>query len=170
MRCAMMLLFLAASAVSAGEPAPLPDLWLGDWKGTLLWSKAKGPDGEIPMELQIRPIKDSRDCTWRIIYGVGDKRQVRDYVLQPVAKKPGYFVIDEKNGVLLDCRLVGQTIYTQFEVAGSLLTTRYERRGDGLHVEITSSTRNPAAEGAKTPVRTFTTQTVQAGELRRAKE
>lgn len=89
----------------------LPAEWHGVWKGKRTnVVKIGGPAEESVMELHIRPI-EGKAYTWRIIYGEGEKREVKDYVLKRGEKGPNHFVVDEQNGFLLDCWLVGGTLY-----------------------------------------------------------
>ena len=74
----------------------------------------------------------------------GGRTLVKDYKLVPVGEKPGRFKIDEGPGGELDARLVGNVIYSQFEVGGSFFTARYELRGNRLNFEVTSA--RPAHE------------------------
>ena len=46
---------------------------------------------------------------------------MRDYKLIPQTDKPGVFVMDENNGILLDCRLLGNVMFSQFKVGDVLL-------------------------------------------------
>lgn len=88
----------------------LPTEWHGVWKGKRLVFNVSGVAEESVMELHVRPI-EGKAYTWRIIYGEGEKREVKDYVLKRGEKGLNHFVVDEKNGFLLDCWLVGGALY-----------------------------------------------------------
>ncbi len=151
----------------AKEPTTLlPPAWHGSWAGKLAIADATDKPSEVPVVLKIEPIKDTREVTWTITYGEGDKGIVRDYKLVPHGDKPARFRIDERNGTFLDARLVNSVIYSQFEVGGSLLTARYELRGDTLRFEVTSS--KPAAEKtANGKMQGYVVDVVQAAELKK---
>lgn len=105
----------------------------------MVTATATGTPSEVMVKLKIEPIKGTRDVTWTTTYVDGDKTQIRDYKLVPDGDKPSRFRIDERNGVFLDARLVDGVIYSQFKVGGSVLTARYELRGDTLRLEVTSA-------------------------------
>jgi hypothetical protein len=164
-------LVLAAALLPADAPARsgLPADWHGRWTGTLKITPVAGDPQETPMEMVIEPLKDSKNYRWRIVYGKGP---ARDYELIP-QEKAGHFVIDEKNGLLIDAWLVGSTVYSQFQVEDSLIPVRYERTGDTLRFSLTvSSTRDPRTtkmEKGKFEAKAFRLESVHVAELKKAK-
>ncbi len=120
-------------------PAALPADWHGEWAGTLVMTGRNDTNTNVPIKLKIEPIAGSADLTWKLTYGTGDKQQVKDYKLVPT-KTAGRFRIDEQNGIVLDARLAGGVLYSQFEVGGNWLTARYELRVGRLRFEVTSAT------------------------------
>ncbi len=119
----------------------LPESWQGTWRGTLTLSPPlKNFPASSPMELRIVP-KETGRWSWTIAYS---GQPERGYELVAVAEKPGAFVLDEKNGILLDANLEGDALLSAFEVEGRLLLTRYTLLPKSLR---------------------YTTQTFQKGEL-----
>ena len=160
------LLLGASARADDKEPTALAPAWHGDWRGQLVITGPGDKRSELAMRLVIEPIKDSSEFTWKLTYGEGDKAQLRDYKLVPVPGKPGRFRIDERNGIVLDARLVNDVIYCPFEVGGAVLSTRYELRGDTLRFDVTSS--KPLAEKTGDgKVRGYDVDVVQSAELRK---
>ena len=97
---------------------------------------------------------------------------MRAYELLPKEKK-GRFTIDEKNGIEIDCRLAGSTIYCLFEVEGSLNDTRYRLEGDTLVFELTSNSkkqsRTTKLKSMETEVVSYAIPVVQRAELKKVK-
>jgi hypothetical protein len=167
-----ILAFAFTSTVLADEPAnALPKAWHGHWKGKLVIHNEGGKETTVPMELIVKP-KGAR-YDWQIAYGEGEKKQTRAYELA-VLDKPGRFTIDEKNGIEIDARLVGSTMYCLFEVGGFLNDTRYRLEGDTLIFELTANSkkqsRTTSLTGSKTDVTSYAIPTVQRAELKRTKE
>jgi hypothetical protein len=164
-------LVLALALVPTDVPAHpgLPANWHGRWTGTLTITSAGGEGKETPMEMVIEPLKDSKSYRWRIVYGKGP---ARDYELVP-QEKVGHFVIDEKNGLLIDAWLVGSTVHSQFQVGDSLIPVRYELAGDTLRFSLTvASTKDPrttTVTGGKFEAKAFKLEAVHVAELKRAK-
>jgi hypothetical protein len=167
------LLTLALVPTDAPANTRLPADWHGRWVGTLKITPVDGKEQETPMELTIEPLKDSKNLRWRIIYGEGKKAPVREYELQ-LQEKANRFVIDEKNGVLIDAILVGGVLHSLFEVGGSLIPVRYERIGDVLRFSLTvSSTRDPRESKLTGKedfnVKAYKIESYHVAELRKAK-
>ena len=170
-----MLIALALALVPMDTPASagLPAEWHGRWTGTLTITPVDGKVQETPMEMTIEPIKDSKNVRWQIIYGEGKKAPVRDYELQPQVRA-NHFLIDEKNGILIDAWLTGGVLHSQFEVGDSLIAVRYERTGDVLRFSLTATGTKQPRESKLTGkddfnVKAYKVQSFHVAELRRAK-
>lgn len=119
----------------------LPDRWHGVWQGSLtLRPPLKNFPATSPMELRIAP-KEKNRWSWTIAYS---GQPERGYELVALPESPGAFVMDEKNGILLDTFLEENELLSAFEVDGRLLLTRYTLLSSGIR---------------------YATQTFQKGEL-----
>lgn len=168
----------------ADEPKKSPDLaetsfplaWDGHWKGDAALVRAGAPDIAFTMELIVKPTDDPARWTWTIVYDGAAGRQERAYEL--VINDDGTFQIDEKNGIVLEARLLGGTLYSTFEVGGTQLHTSYRMEDVGtdrarLTVEITTWQAAAAKEtgGGDAPaVQTWAVSSLQRATLRRVAE
>jgi hypothetical protein len=119
-----------------------PEDWTGEWEGQLNIYNAKGKTMDVYMGLNILPIEGDK-YSFTIIYGQGEKAQERKYEIFPKDTARGHYIVDEKNAILLDDFLLGNTLYSRFEVMGSLLLASYER-GDGtITFEVVSGSVEP---------------------------
>jgi photosystem II stability/assembly factor-like uncharacterized protein len=169
------------TAPAAATPAnpTIPDTlkpWLGRWKGDVQVLGIPGDAPKFTMELAIAPTSDPSRITWTIIYDGAAGKQERPYELLLKDPARGIYSIDEKNGILIDARLVANTFYTSFLVSGNRLTTREELLDPGtpnerITFELLSLDENSATvSGGKDDipeVRSLMTQTVQRATLRR---
>jgi hypothetical protein len=164
-------MILALTLVPADAPAHpgLPVEWHGRWTGTLKITPVAGEAQETPMEMVIEPLKDSKNYRWRIVYGKGP---AREYELIP-QEKANHFVIDEKNGLLIDAWLIGGTVHSFFQVAESMIPVRYERNGDTLRFSLTVSTNKDPRTTKMTKgdfeAKAFRLQSVHVAELKKSK-
>jgi hypothetical protein len=161
-RCCVVLLMLTL-AVQAEE---LPKAWHGTWSGTLVITPPSNKPTEIPISLKIEPVKDTVNVTWKITYHEKTKDLVKDYTLKPNAKKPGYYDIDENNGIILPARLVKGVLLSVFEVEGNLLTARYELTDGAIQFEVTSASKQEKKTGNDT-VQGYTVTVVQSAALKK---
>ncbi len=154
-----------------GQDASLPEAWHGVWSGQLTVHTVWGKSFERFMQIEVAPVPSSKSVTWRITSTFGDKKSVRNYQLVPDAKKAGLFQMDEKNGILIDARLMGNTLYTYFKDGDMLTHVRYENRGTGLYMEMASvSLKDPRISAIKSEgieIQSYELKTVQVGELKK---
>jgi hypothetical protein len=170
-----MLIALALTLVPVDAPSNpgLPADWHGRWTGTLKITPVDGKEQETPMELTIEPLTESKNLRWRIIYGEGKKAPVRDYELQP-QENASHFVIDEKNGILIDAWLTGGVLHSQFVVDDALIAVRYERTGDMLRFSLTATSMKEPRESKLSGkddfnVKAYKVQSFHVAELRKGK-
>lgn len=121
-----LLIFNTQAQTSETKPNKLA-AWLGTWKGMLQVNSANGKNMNFPMTLNIQPTDTSNRYSWTIVYGEGSSMQIRPYEL--LDKGNDRYIIDEKNSIVLDAYMLGNTLVTRFEVKGSLLMITYQ-----LHV------------------------------------
>jgi hypothetical protein len=172
---AVLLTFFSftMTAQSSAQTGTLPAEWDGIWKGTLAIISPDGKSQELAMELHVLAVAGSNRKTWKILYGEGARQSTRPYDIGPVAGEAGRFLVDEKNGLFIDNHLVGKTLYSQFMVADSLVTTRFENLGDSIRVELLLFTitepRRTRLTGGDMEVASYRFKTVQTGMLKRDK-
>ena len=102
-----------------------PDDWLGFWEGDLHIYDEMGLQQSLPMSLDNSITGVKGQFTWAIIYGTDSIAGRRDYLLKEVDKNKGHYMVDEKNGILLDAYLIDNELVSVFEVMGNSLTSTY---------------------------------------------
>lgn len=164
--------FCSFGIVAQTEPnANFPDDYFGIYKGTLE-IEAENGIREIPMELHLKPTDTIGKYHYTLIYGEGDMRQERKYTLRDEDPEKGRFTVDENNGIVLDDKLMGNKLYSLFEVQGNLLTTFITFHQDHLVFEITFANKenrrvSQAENEEKTEVISYPISTVQRGILKK---
>lgn len=118
-------------ACQRNTPQTFPKNWEGKYKGNLEISTPKGIVQTVPMELHILPI-DSVRWTWKIIYS----GQARNYELFLKDALKGHYVLDEKNDILLNSFLIGNTLYDEFQVQGVRLMSHTRKEKNKIYYEI----------------------------------
>ena len=129
----------------AAAPA-FPEGYAGTWHGTLRIRNAPGePRMTVGFTLEIGDAPDEHGIPWRLTY---EGQATRDYRLQVVDAAAGEFRIDERNGITMPARLLGDTLVSRFRVAGQLLTTRQRFLPDRIEHEILAGPTEATTEGA----------------------
>ena len=148
---------------SAPAAIGLSEDWYGTWQGAAASVRPGGQvTGEYTMGLEIGPSSPKPEgslpvYTWKITYTQEGQTQSRDYLLRVAADEsgkplPGHFILDQRNGTLVDQFLIGQTIQGHFVVVSrervQILHARYElishEGKPAIEVEIASYDGNEA--------------------------
>jgi hypothetical protein len=129
-------LFLCIT-IWAQQKNNFPKNFIGNWKGTLQWIIAGKPAQTFTMQLRINTADTAGQYTWQIIYGDDDKDN-RPYLLKPVDTAKGYWVVDEKNGIVLGSYVHGNCLQGAFTVNENTIVDNYCLEGDSINVEFFS--------------------------------
>lgn len=138
MRTLFTCLFFLTSLLSsyAQDIAPkFPEAYFGIYKGDLEIINSRGKQ-TIGMEFHLNKTDSISKYVYTLVYIVDGNRQERLYNLITKDKENGEYIVDENNGILLDAKLVDNTLYSMFEVQGSILTTKESFYEDYMTFEI----------------------------------
>lgn len=132
-------LFMFTSARSQD----FPKKFTGHWKGDLYWYKTgeKNPQ-KVKMQLIIMPSDSAGHYTWQIIYGENNADN-RAYILKPFDTAKGHWIVDERNGIILDQYWVGNKSVSAFTVQNSTIVDSYWIEGKKLIAEFYSISAKP---------------------------
>ncbi|RCJ24329.1 hypothetical protein A6770_28605 [Nostoc minutum NIES-26] len=134
----------------------------------------QGKSQTVPMTLRIKPVSQNpMRYTWQITYGTGAKKLVRNYELVAKNQSTGHFVIDEKDGTLIDAWWLGNKLYSQFKVENMLLSTEEQLEDNRLHYElVVYQPLTSQAQGfqQKASFENYQLRSVQSAELSPVKE
>jgi hypothetical protein len=114
-----------------------PQSFIGSWKGQLQWMVAGKPTQQFNMQLIIQPLDSAGLYTWQIIYG-DSTIDNRPYILKPVDAAKGHWIIDERDGIVLNSYVHGNAIHGAFTVQGKTIVDNYRVEKDQLFVEFFS--------------------------------
>ncbi len=89
----------------------------------------------IPVRMTIKRL-DNGAYVWRTVYNNDDVMGLRDYRLIPDPDRPGHYVTDEQNGILLRTQLIGNELHSAFSVDAQNLTSTYRIQADTLIHEV----------------------------------
>ncbi|HWI89685.1 MAG TPA: hypothetical protein VNT20_00365 [Flavisolibacter sp.] len=115
----------------------------GHWEGELVWSKAGSKNVQrVKMQIIIQPDDTAGQYTWQIIYG--DKGEDnRPYLLKPVDTAKGHWMIDERNGILIDQYWLGNRFSSLFSVQNSTIHDSYWIENNKLIAEFYGISTSP---------------------------
>jgi hypothetical protein len=114
-----------------------PQQFIGKWKGELQWMVAGKPTQKFKMQLNILPTDSANQYTWQIIYGDAGKDN-RPYILKAIDTAKGHWIVDERDGIILDSYVHGNCIHGAFTVQGNTIVDNYCVTGNKMNVEFFS--------------------------------
>lgn len=145
----LILSILLYYTIGFAQSDAFPKSWIGNWKGDLLWYKSGKPDPQkVNMELRIQPADSADTYTWQLIYG-SKEEDYRPYILKPVDKENGHWVIDELSGIVLDQFWVGNKFSGGFTVQTSTIVNSYSIADGKLIAEFYGMGAKPLATTGK---------------------
>jgi hypothetical protein len=142
MRCPLLLITLFISFLSQSQVNTFPQSWAGGWKGELLWYKTgQAKPQKVVMELRISSI-DSARWNWQLVYGK-ETEDNRPYQLIKKDTTGVHWVIDEKNGIIIDQYWVGNKLSGAFTVMNNTIINNYWLEKGRLVAEFYSISAKP---------------------------
>ena len=134
---------------SQTKEANFPNDFFGKYKGKLNITSANGTQ-QIDMEFHLLPTDTVGKYHYTIIYKSDKINQERKYTLLEKDKTKGQFVVDENNGILLNCMYANNALYSIFEVQGGLLTTTEHFYKEYMDFEIMYSAKEKVEKSLTT--------------------
>lgn len=136
----LLLLFVGFVSAQAqtieSDSLVFPEDFFGVYKGDLHISTSKG-DSTIGMEFHFNPTDSIGKYQYMLVYIVDGNRQERKYNLIAKDASKGEYIVDENNDILLEAKLIENTLYSMFEVNENILTTTERFYKDAMDFEIT---------------------------------
>jgi hypothetical protein len=131
----LIFLLFQFSFGQESENESFPENYFGIYKGELQIYGGNATRN-FPMEFHFLPSDSTGIYKYMLVYGSGDTTEYRKYALIEKDKENGIYLLDELNGIQLDCRIVDNKMYFLFQVKDSLLTTFVTFEKDHLYFEI----------------------------------
>lgn len=165
-----------AAAPTIARAARFPEDWYGRWEGPADLQYPDGRKVSFRMGLTVAPLTNADGaCSWTITYDGAKGFQERGYLLRPVDKAKNLWEIDERNGIVLPCSWIGETLVGGFAVPGNRIITIERIEGVGTPHEALISemhsfpTKRDGETGGKGPhaVTTHQAASTQRAVLRR---
>ncbi|HRX29507.1 MAG TPA: hypothetical protein P5235_08970 [Saprospiraceae bacterium] len=112
--------------------AKFPNDCYGEWSGNLLINNGHKID-TILMDFAIRETDSPDTVQWILKYEGQDSR---NYELITVNEKNGDYLIDEKNGIVINAKRLGNQIFSSFEVMDNQISAIYSFENEEIIFEI----------------------------------
>ena len=145
----ILILFACFLGFSQNDSLKFPQDFYGIYKGNLHITNPKGKQ-VIQMEFHLNATDSIGKYQYMLVYIINSERQERKYNLIEKDAAKGEYIVDENNGILLDAKLIDNTIFSMFEVQGSILTTTERFYKDSMDFEITVANKSQQTKSGTT--------------------
>ncbi len=135
--------YLAAAAIVCTSVTAIasPDEWAGAWVGTCMSDNYNTDNPTVPYEIKIKiGVNDATTLAWTIQYPPEVERR---YQLQLQSDLAGHYILDEKNGILIDQFYSANVLRELYVVNGRIFSGSTSKAGDAMTMEHTSYWANP---------------------------
>ncbi|WP_104735379.1 hypothetical protein [Hanstruepera ponticola] len=136
-----ILVLVSLFTFSQSDSLQFPQDFYGIYKGDLHITNARGKQ-TIQMEFHLNSTDTVGKYQYMLVYIMDGNRQERHYNLLEKNVENGEYMVDENNGIVLDAKLIDNTIFSMFEVQGSILTTTERFYKDSMDFEITFANKS----------------------------
>ncbi len=137
-----ILFCINAFAQTIDSKHVFPDSWLGNYQGKMyIVSAANGILDSLNVEFEFFESGIKNRWKYRMTYHSAKQGEiVKDYeLIKPDSLAKNTYLIDEKDGILIQNTLIGNTLYSNFIVSGSLLCSILRKENNDLFFEIFTS-------------------------------
>lgn len=139
---------IASKNAQTRTPLSFPASFAGVWSGKLHWYPVNKASQIVDMQLHILPADTAGQYTWRIVYG-NPGTDDRPYVLKAVDTAAKHWIVDERNGILLDGYWIHDRFVSSFSVGNTTITDSYALNGEEMVVEFYSTQKTPISKTGK---------------------
>ncbi|MFN5910569.1 MAG: hypothetical protein ACK45H_04450 [Bacteroidota bacterium] len=128
-----------------------PERWLGNYAGTMNLSNAGAPDDSLEVSLDIMEVQPDSVWTYSMHYHHPKYGAIeKNYHIVRAADGKG-FIMDERNGILIQMSYMNDCFYEYFEVDGMLYSTTMRRIAGGILFEIFGASNQPSLKTDSEP-------------------
>jgi len=136
----LLILFLNFSITGFAQKNSFPNSFVGHWKGDIEILGIDSTLRTIPMALNIKKTNDNLIYKWEIVYHLNDStKDVRTYSLIVVDSLKGEYVIDEKNGIVMESYYKNNTFTSFFTVMENFILFSYILTENTIIIDVFSA-------------------------------
>lgn len=131
---------ISLSAVLTAHGQSILADWEGAYEGEMIMGNTSRPNDSVKVIFEFTPLEIDSTWTYKMTY-LSDKYGtiIKDYQLTRVGDSKVDFLLDEKDGIVIEMSFMNDCFYSVFEVMGNLYSTSLRKSGDELHFDLFSS-------------------------------
>jgi hypothetical protein len=128
---------LAFSFLNSVNAQSILEKWEGVYEGEMIIGFTNRPNDSVNVKFELLPIDADSSWTYKMTYG--SKRFgiiVKDYEIHRDGNSTTNFLLDEKDGIIIEMSLMNDCFYEMFEVMDQLYSTTMRKLGDDIHFDL----------------------------------
>ncbi len=144
MRSLVTIIFLSIGAISFGQGFEASK-WIGKYTGIMELTSSSGMKDQINVSFEFKELIKDSIWTYTMLYksqSLGE--MVKNYEIKKVAGNNLDFIMDEKDGIVIDMSFFNSTFFSIFEVEGMIHTFSMSKEGKNIRIVLFGSDlKNP---------------------------
>lgn len=138
----VLLCFLAMTSFLSAHAQSILESWEGTYEGDMVVGFDDRGNDSVYVLFQLLPIEKDSSWTYRMTYVSDEYGQiVKDYIIRRVGNSTVNFLLDEKDGIVIEMSLMNNCFYDMFEVMDQLYATTLRKIDDELQFDLFTSTK-----------------------------
>ena len=114
--------------------------WEGVYEGMMIVGINGRPNDSVQVSFEFMSLKKDSVWSYRMTY-TSDTHDtvVKDYLLKRVEDSKVNFLLDEKNGIIIEMSFMNDCFYSMFEVLDNMYTSTLRKSDEGIFFDLFSS-------------------------------
>ncbi len=133
-----------SSLLSANSQSVL-DNWEGTYQGEMIVGITNRSNDSLNVKFELLPIETDSSWTYKMTYD--SKRYgiiVKDYEIHRDGNSTTNFLLDEKDGIIIEMSLMNDCFYDMFEVMDQLYAITMRKVGNSIHFDLFTASKKKA--------------------------
>lgn len=146
MKKVLFALCIMFSIVNALNAQTVLESWEGDYKGTMMIGNVNGHLDSLDVTFELKPIEKDTTWTYKLVFD-SEKfgKVVKDYEIHRVGTSTTNFLLDEKDGIIIEMSLMEGCFYDMFEVMDNYFISTLCKQGNDLRFDLFMSAGTPTS-------------------------
>lgn len=142
----IVLMTFTSNSQNSIHKTGFPNEWIGNYKGKMyILNNERNSLDSVDVVFKLHETTEKNK--WTYVFKYSSQRygnMIKDYLLvKPDSLASGVYLLDEKNGIIIQQVLMGNTFFSNFTVAESHIFTILRKNGEYIEMEVTSSKKLP---------------------------
>lgn len=141
----LIVCFLGLTCFFSVNAQSVLESWEGTYEGEMIVGFTNRPNDTLQVKFELLPIQADSSWTYRMTYD--SKRYgiiVKDYEIHRDGTSSTNFLLDEKDGIVIEMSLMNDCFYDMFEVMDQLYAITMRKVDDDIHFELFTARKKKA--------------------------